>query len=180
MTQFLCPWSCCLRRSSFKSISSTGINKVEMKLNTSWSRYNDTKAVWHLFSYIEMKYNVLILNAYDRINCNDLRFFSSWRSLGTTEHSSTQTHTPYTCVVIDSAGLVKAEEYTAVTHWFRRLTSLQYSRLFAPGQNDVSVSNVCWSWTKNVCNKHSGCCCCFSRQLTLSWLRTNTRWKWKL
>lgn len=70
---FLCPylvvWGTLL---AFKSISSMGINKVE--LNMSWSRYEDVKAVWHLFSHSEIKYNVLIPNASDRINRNDLRF----------------------------------------------------------------------------------------------------------
>lgn len=54
---------------------SWGLIKLKwIELNMSWSRYEDAKAVWHLLSNTEMKYNVLILNASDRINCNDLRF----------------------------------------------------------------------------------------------------------
>lgn len=58
-----------------------------------WSRYEDVKAVWHLFSHIEMKYNVLILNASDRINRNDLRFFPEEFSAKPPLHPSTLTHT---------------------------------------------------------------------------------------
>lgn len=61
-----------------------------IELNMSWSRYEDVKAVWHLFSHIEIKYNVLILNASDRINRNDLRFFPPSRVLQT--HPNTHTH----------------------------------------------------------------------------------------
>lgn len=78
MTQFLRPLSCCLGRfflplNQFPSWGLIKLNWIE--LNMSWSRYEDAKAVWHLFSNTEMKYNMLILNAADRINCNDLRFF---------------------------------------------------------------------------------------------------------
>lgn len=59
----------------------------------SWSRYEDAKAVWHLFSHIEMKYNVLILNASDRINRNDLRFSPEELSTKPPPHTHASAHT---------------------------------------------------------------------------------------
>lgn len=113
---FLCPylvvWGTLL---AFKSISSMGINKVE--LNMSWSRYEDVKAVWHLFSHSEMKYNVLIPNASDRINRNDLRFppgNSAQNHPSThTPHARAHTQTPVVGAVIDLVGVVKAGEHSS-------------------------------------------------------------------
>lgn len=113
--RFSCPylvvWGTLL---AFKSISSMGINKVE--LNMSWSRYEDVKAVWHLFSHSEMKYNVLILNASDRINRNDLRFppreFCTKPPLDT-HRMLAHTQTPVVGAVIDVVGVVKAGEHSS-------------------------------------------------------------------
>lgn len=112
---FLCPylvvWGTLL---AFKSISSMGINKVE--LNMSWSRYEDVKAVWHLFSHSEMKYNVLIPNASDRINRNDLRFPPLGILHKTTPRHThrmlAHTQTPVVGAVIDLVGVVKAGEHS--------------------------------------------------------------------
>lgn len=76
------------------------------------------KAVWHLFSHSEMKYNVLILNASDRINRNDLRFFPPGILHKTTPrhthtpHARAHTQTPVDCAVIDLVGVVKAGEHS--------------------------------------------------------------------
>lgn len=88
------------------------------------SRYEDVKAVWHLFSHIEMKYNVLILNASDRINHNDLRFppqgvQCKTNPLFTHMHIHTCMHAhlnPHNCAVMALVGVVKAGEHTAVSH----------------------------------------------------------------
>lgn len=64
-----------------------------------------------------MKYNVLILNASDRINRNDLRFSPeelSTKPLHT--HMQARTHRHRDHVVIALVGVVKAGEHTAVTH----------------------------------------------------------------
>lgn len=114
--RFSCPylvvWGTLL---AFKSISSMGINKVE--LNMSWSRYEDVKAVWHLFSHSEMKYNVLILNASDRINRNDLRFppGNSAQNHPSTHTACSRAHTqtPVVGAVIDVVGVVKAGEHSS-------------------------------------------------------------------
>lgn len=134
----------------FKSISSMGINKVE--LNMSWSRYEDVKAVWHLFSHSEIKYNVLIPNASDRINRNDLRFppweFCTKPPLDT-HRMLAHTQTPVVGAVIDLVGVVKAGEHSSNL----LIQSIIYVHLSRPlrvggGKTVVFVSVVCWLWRK--------------------------------
>lgn len=117
------------------------------ELNMSWSRYEDAKAVWHLFSHIEMKYNVLILNASDRINRNDLRFFPEELSAKPPLHIHTHTyaHTPRDCGVIALVGAVKAGEHTAVSHWFRSVIYVQLSLPLAPGRKRYCLCQHCVS-----------------------------------
>lgn len=149
---FLCPylvvWGTLL---AFKSISSMGINKVE--LNMSWSRYEDVKAVWHLFSHSEMKYNVLIPNASDRINRNDLRFSPLGILHKTTPRHThrmlAHTQTPVVGAVIDLVGVVKAGEHSSNL----LIQSIIYVHLSRPlrvggGKTVVFVSVVCWLWRK--------------------------------
>ena len=112
-----------------------------IELNMSWSRYEDAKAVWHLFSYIEMKYNVLILNASDRINHNDLRFFP--KEFSTKPPLYPHPHIPHDCAVIALVGVVKARELTAVTHWFRSVIYVQSSLLLAPGRKRYCLCQHC-------------------------------------
>lgn len=119
-----------------------GINKVEMN----WTE-DELRKIWRCdsgvasHSHIEMKYNVLILNASDRINHNDLRF-SPWG----VQHKNP---TPRDRAVIALVGVVKAREHTAVAHWFRSVIYVQPSLFGASGENGtVSVSIVCWLWTK--------------------------------
>lgn len=84
---------------------SWGLIKLNwIELNMSWSRYEDAKAVWHRFSNTEMKYNVLILNASDRINCNDLRFFPGEFSAQPPLVTHVCTHTQLWCNCLGRAG----------------------------------------------------------------------------
>lgn len=148
---FLCPylvvWGTLL---AFKSISSMGINKVE--LNMSWSRYEDVKAVWHLFSHSEMKYNVLIPNASDRINCNDLRF-----PPGNSAQNHPSTHTPHARAHTNTRrwcsnwlgwGGKSWRTQQQLTHSKHNLCSLESAVTCGGGKTVVFVSVVCWLWRK--------------------------------
>lgn len=149
---FLCPylvvWGTLL---AFKSISSMGINKVE--LNMSWSRYEDVKAVWHLFSHSEMKYNVLIPNASDRINRNDLRFppweFCTKPPLDThTPHARAHTNTRRWCSNWLGWGGKSWRTQQQLTHSKHNLCSLESAVTCGGEKTVVFVSVVCWLWRK--------------------------------
>lgn len=121
-----------------------------------------------------MKYNGLILNASDRINRNDLRFFLRGVSAkipppNTSQSTLLHKHTSCSCAVISLVGGLKTGERTAVIHCFTSLIYVQSSLLLAPGKSCYCVCQHC----ALVPNKKviiSLCCCCFP--LTLSRLST--------